>query len=92
MTAKWSTEELRDCTRYGDLWSVLKIREDGALGCMRLRRKKDQFYLEGKIQWKRVSSGQEQLEIELGDVLFMSRDKAVSCLKPSQEIRSKMLG
>lgn len=90
--AQWSGEELRDCTRYGILWSVRKIRSDGALGCVRVRRSGEFFYLCGKLQWKRVKEGQEKLDIEVGDVLFMSHDKAVSCLKPTKEVRERILG
>jgi hypothetical protein len=85
----WTVKDLYECTRYGKLYRVKKIRSDGALCIRRLRREHDLFREVEKPMW--VNLDGLPVTPEIGDLIFRSSDKAPSLLKGNTELIASLL-
>ena len=88
---EWSGKDVKDCTRFGMLWRIKKMKkiQDGINGTSyrvflkRLRRKGNYLYEDGKLK-NAVWTLQSQLNE--GDMVFVDHDKTgVTRIQPCEE-------
>jgi len=77
---KWSNKEFAEASHYGKMYSIYAINSN-IIYIHPMFRKKDKYYINTKEQYKLTDATFGGVLPEEGDLLFISKDKAVSLFK-----------
>jgi len=66
----WMWEDVRECTRYGHLYHVKKVRSDNSMYIRRVVFRDGMFREDGKVLLRRMDNISQGMEPEEGDFVY----------------------